>query len=261
MDLTHSIDGHIPFPAEVVTLQSSYFVIHEIQFIQRSLGSDTRSTYGLLAQEILNGSLGTPVWVTGSGGMGYNFASPSLKSVILTELTKPGSLNRGSPNGVSPKGQIGLIESFTAKLPYGWIKVGRGTNDSALGPFSQDLSANFIYVQRSSNGIDFGKPEVTNIPNSPSGVASIVTSTGKRLIFWNPTANRIDLVYAISNDGLNYPVAYIVRNGLGSTPVYTGIFKGGGPAYPSAVQLSNSDILVAYSVYKEQIWTTRFTLP
>jgi len=261
MDLTHTVNAHIPYPTANVTVNGQTYILYDVDFVVKS--TEAFSGYGLLAQSITSGVFGTPVWIYGGHtDVRFSQADDGLKQQILSTLFTRGNVFQFMYclNTLWPRSQ-GNTESYfsegvSMKLHNSyWIRYSRAMNT---------FPTSFVYSQNSVNGVDWSYPVATVIPNSPSKLAFVQHSTGLKILIFNPfnylSISRDPLVAVFSNDGITWNSAKTIRLIGSDTPIYAGQFKTGAAAYPSAIELNNQKILVAYSIHKELIETTTFSI-
>jgi len=122
----------------------------------------------------------------------------------------------------------------------------------------------FLYAQWSTDGgRTWAEPEQTNIPDSPSKTVSGTLPDGRVYMVGNQVNEKLydrdPLTLAISRDGSRFDRAWAIRHD--APPVaFKGKGKGPGFQYP-AVAFLGHEMLVVYSVGKEDIAISRFEVP
>ncbi len=213
-----------------------------------------------MAIEITGGVYSAPQWLMVNGGLSLSFWTGDILSGLLTAMSSPGYSGGGINVYGFPK--IGnnavdsMIECGTYNYFAGWMRVGRGYN-----PATGASLGSFIFAQWSSNGVVWSDVQASTIPNAPALIGVCKMANAKFCLAWNPDADRNKLVLAVGNNGLTFFNSYTVRSGLGTTPVFAGDYKGGGPQYPSIIERSDGKLLIAYSVFKENMAVSVVTVP
>ncbi len=259
-DVTGEVDCNVQILGEVRSVGSRSFLFGEVHFIVWASSLQTsRTSIGNYAAEITGGTPGAAKWLVGSG-LGLSSWTGSDKDMLIGVMSSPGFSTPAINLFRYPKIAEGypdmMIESTNYKYAYGWIRVGRGYN-----PITGVSLSSFLYTQWSRDGVVWSSEQVTSIAHSPSLISSIKMNNGKYVLMWNPDVDRNKLVMAVGTDGLAFGTGYEVRSGTGTTPTYSGAYKGGGAAYPSILELSNGHLLVAYSIKKETVAVTEVTVP
>jgi hypothetical protein len=122
-----------------------------------------------------------------------------------------------------------------------------------------------LYASISTTPGYWSPPLQTNIPNSPSKVATGTLSDGRTYIIGNLVTGhkgdqhdvRDPLVLTLSWDGMNFDWAKAIR--AGAPPLRFSTLRAPGFAYPSAV-VANDCLWVIYSIGKEDVAVSRIPL-
>lgn len=119
-----------------------------------------------------------------------------------------------------------------------------------------------VYVQRSTDaGVTWGRVTRTNIPSSPSLCYVMRLNDGRMAVLGNVAANRTELYVAILNaTTFSLELIRYIKTGVSFTPASAGSYKGGGAAYPFALQRGNY-LYVSWSERKEDIYFGRVLIP
>ncbi len=262
IDLTGTLPSHICVMGDQVNFDGRSFFVGEITEITWAAGLQTsRTNMGLMAIEMTGGIFSSPQWThSPGGGLSLSYWSGSDLSNLLVAMSSPGYIGGGDNVYDFPKitnnGQDFLIECGVYKYLGGWLRVGRGIDPNTSAPL-----ASFIYTQWSAYGVVWSSQQVSTIANAPARISTLKLANGKYCMSWNPDVDRNKLVLATGTDGIRFGSSYTVRSGLGVTPVFPGAYKGGGPQYPTMIERSDGKLLIAYSVWKENIAVSVVTVP
>lgn len=128
------------------------------------------------------------------------------------------------------------------------------------------------WVSFSKDGKTWSPAVPTDIPDSPSATFAMTLDSGTILLFGNHMAPKFDsasprhygrdpLTVSISTDGKHFTKTYAVRSGQTdySVPVKQVKGRGGGAQYSKAILVKNT-VYVIYSMGKEDVWISMFSL-
>jgi hypothetical protein len=232
----------------------------------------------LLARECNDdGTLGTLVRIDDSGD-GYTGA-PAYDATLAADLyplaDQFGVWGGDGPDAATPNAawvgwetlrgepETDLTEATTIRLSsQNWVRLLRCTAVNGNGSHVQTLR---WWVSRTYDaGATWTSPTPTDLPNTPSA-GYLVRLADRRIALLANAQNisgqvREKLSLMLFEPNGKAIAAYVVRDGLGTTPVYAGTFKSGGPAYPGAVQVGG-DLHIGYSVWKERVDFTVAEIP
>ncbi|MSU64923.1 MAG: hypothetical protein EXS38_02205 [Opitutus sp.] len=119
----------------------------------------------------------------------------------------------------------------------------------------------WLYASESTNqGSSWSAPVRTNIPSATSRMAVGNLPDGRAYCIWNPSQKfgRVPLVIALSDDGVTFNHAYVLR-GEPAKQKFVGTAKADGWQYPS-VAVWRGSLWVVYSVNKEDVSISRVKL-
>jgi hypothetical protein len=265
MDLTHTVNAHLAYFAGTIISNNVQYLVYDVNICLWSTTGD-RLPYGVLAQPIVNDVFGTPVWVYGGNGdTVYSQAPLNFKTTFLTDMMARGNVLylSVSTNAIWPRSPSGAEENLTegASIKTSnsyWTRYSRAYNNLSASQYS-------VQIQNSINGIDWSYPINSPIPNSPSRLFFLKHSNGTWCFASNPytylSIFRDPLIVAFSTDAINWTSAKTIRLIGSDTPVYAGYAKDCAASYPSLIQLLNGKILSVYSIFKETIAITQFSIP
>lgn len=143
---------------------------------------------------------------------------------------------------------------------------------SYVALFRDDNYSHRKWVSYSKDGINWTKPQPTNIPDSPSATTNLVLKDGTVLLIGNHMAPEFDkdkprhykrdpLMVSVSKDGKTFDKSYALRSGQQKYTVPRKVVRGrgGGAQYPDVI-LDGDTVYVIYSLGKEDIWVSSFNL-
>ena len=226
----------------------------------------------LIARECKDdGTLGTAFRIenTGPGYSGAPSYDGTLGPLIYADANMYGVWGGNGPTAVSEgaawNGWITLTGETNTYLtePATCSFDGTTTNLLRLWRCVQAVGSSghaqtlLLWSSRSwDGGTSWSDPTPTDIANAPSAADLHRASNGKFVLCWNPeniSGNiREKLALMIFNNLGQAVAAYKVIDGLGTTPVYAGSFKAGGPAYPG-MRIDGSEVHIGFSLFKENI--------
>lgn len=135
-----------------------------------------------------------------------------------------------------------------------------------VSPFRN--TSGFLYASISpDNGVSWSVPRKTNFPDSrarfctgrlPDGRIYLINNPGPGLDRRTGTGNRSLLTIALSDDGIEFNRAWLVR-GERTIHRFDGKGKANGWQYPNAL-IWNNELYIAYSINKEDVGVTRTAL-
>lgn len=162
------------------------------------------------------------------------------------------------PSRTDPKGT--QVFGYTEPCPF-------ARRDGVIvSPFRN--TSGFLYASISQdNGVSWSVPQKTDFPDSrsrfctgrlPDGRIYLINNPGPGLDRRTGIGNRSLLTIALSNDGIVFDRAWLIR-GEPTTHRFHGKGKADGWQYPNALVWGN-ELHVAYSVNKEDVMLTRISL-
>ena len=280
-DLFPSLDDHgDAFDAGRVVIANGFarvngnlYAIGETSDNEAKESGESRQRTGLgrLARKINpDGSLGNVFWLDSdppAPKAGYPQvpdpgSDPSLASTasaIRNYLDQP--LNQPAwdyiarNNNTEPTGDgKRLVEPSTYQRPGG----------SLVRLFRDTGNRGFLYARESNDGgQSWSTPTQTNVPDSPSKTISGTLPDGRTYMIGNQVNDkayeRDPLTLAISRDGVNYDWAAAIRFDRPGIE-FPGDGKGPGYQYPAAT-VDGNELVVTYSIGKEDIAVSRFAIP
>lgn len=267
---------HIGFSRCFVTHEAKLYCVAAVDRVGTIGGSSSVLTgAALVACECKADGTTGPVFRIENTGPGYSGA-PSYNGTLgppIYALANPRGIWGGNaPNADGDGGPwFGWVtlrdESGTVLTEMSSIRLPSGHYCRTLRCVSSAVDSNETKLLWTSTSIDDGatwsSPTPSDVPNYPSSAKIGMLSGGRVAVFGNPqdaVTVRGTLAMYLFDTARNAVGAYSIRSGLGDTPVYSGTYKSGGPAYPGFAQVGNQ-LIVGYSVWKERIDVTRFTVP
>ena len=249
------------------------YAIAEVADNQAKQSGDIRVRNGLgrLARQVqADGTLGDIFWLDGDPAeplQGYpQFPDPqsdpalaptaaAIKAYLAQPLNKPAWDFVARNDGPLETGDgEDMVEPTTYQRPDGslvrlWRDGGR---------------RGFLYAQQSADGGQtWTEPQQTNIPDSPSKTVSGMLPDGRVYMVGNQVNGalygRDPLTLAISRDGVHFDWAAAIRDDAPNID-FPGKGKGPGFQYPS-VTLDGDEMVVTYSIGKEDVAVSRFAVP
>ena len=154
-----------------------------------------------------------------------------------------------------------LCEQIAWKTPQGRI----------VGLFRDDLRSGFKWMSFSDDGFHWTRPRPTDIHDAPSLSMAMTLRDGTTLLFGNHRClgknlpgvgwrDRDPLMVSVSRDGIHFSGTHAVREGVYRYTVFPGPrCRGGSAQYPHAIE-HEGRVYVIYSLGKESIELTSFSL-
>lgn len=281
-ELFPSIDNHGPaFDAGRVVIANGFahvngstYAIAEVSENQAKQPGDQRVRTGLgrLARQVqTDGTLGSIFWLD---------ADPPAPKSGFDQFDDPGSTPSLAPTATAIKAYLAQPLNEPA-----WDFIARNNNEepvdadgnlmversayqrpdgSLVRLFRDSQRRGFLFTQTSSDdGQTWTQPEQTNVPDSPSKTVSGTLPDGRVYVVGNQindvSYGRDPLTLAISRDGVNFDWAAAVRYDAPKID-FPGDGKGPGFQYPS-VTLDGDEMVVTYSIGKEDVAVSRFAIP
>ena len=249
------------------------YAIAEVADNQAKQSGETRVRNGIgrLARKVNpDGTLGDIFWLDGDPAEplpGYpQFADPqsdpalaptatAIKAYLAQPLNQPAWDFVARNDGPLETGDgKDMVEPSTYQRPDGslvrlWRDGGR---------------RGFLYAQQSTDGgATWTEPQQTHIPDSPSKTVSGMLPDGRVYVVGNQVNGdlygRDPLTLAISRDGVHFDWAAAIRYDAPKID-FPGKGKGPGFQYPS-VTLDGDEMVVVYSIGKEDVAVSRFDIP
>jgi hypothetical protein len=226
---------------------------------------DDSEGYALAARQCNDdGSLGTPYLISSGAYIAQDGATQLTYDSTLASLLFADAaiyLRWGGPStaGISPSwsqrysvSNLTMVEPTTILHEGVYLRLWRSTTTSTT----------FLWYQISTNGTDWTKPFVMDVPNQPTAAKLMKWSDGRIALVGNAqdysTFARDPLYLAtIDPDTLDVVTLKALRQGITSSPIYAGTAKAGGASYAS-IDEENGKCLVSYSIHKESIGATEF---
>ena len=253
-DLSHTLLATNTAPETVLTLPDGRsFVAYDITSVTPD---DIYTPIGVAAHE-LGADWPEPKWIH-AGDDSLEMADAATARVLRNALIARGRVGRSalalSWRGKWPHSANEQVFIETVSLPLlngaGWVRYGRG--------YGTEADDKLLY-QFSANGADYQPIGAAVMDHAPSLVAGLIHSSGKRLLAWNQEGVRNPLLIGVSDDALNWNAIYVLRDDA-SEPEFPGYAKWGGPSYPSLCEISDGRVACAYSIAKERIEISIFSL-
>jgi hypothetical protein len=272
-------DGAVGFAARRICLPSIFTVLDGELFAivdinDRATGSaGDRFGVGTLAIKInSDATFTTPVWIINPSG---NTTAPTAKSGFASYLFDTILASRIINNLINSERRPSFFYSCPTDNPMYTVSSFKGTRmeeptviklpNGLWMKLWRVLDTTYKKIaQYSFDGINWGGLNTTNIPDWHARSEFLKLSDGRIVLTGNNTfsANRTPLYITQSSDGLNFKSTNIYNIDTETTgAVYTGVYKTTGVSYPHLTQLANGKIAVVYSVNKEKIRVSIFTMP